>query len=491
MRLLLISLVAGALQTLGFEPVGLWPLSLVVAALWLRMIQGRTGRAVVGPALMFGWGMYLSGVSWVYVSVHHFGGAPAWLAILLVTCLAFYLAGFFAFGLVLAWFAGQTSGQRVLIALPAAWILSEQLRSWVLGGFPWLSSGYALTPVPGADGVLAVFGVTGLGVVWWLLAGALAALFAKGGGVRRMGVMAIAVGVATLFVLLPSADEWTQPQANALNVALVQGNIPQEEKWVPENLLPTLQLYTRITEEQEGSDLVIWPEVSIPAARHTVGAWFDMWQSNAQERNQTVFAGVITRVEGRAYNTVYALGETPGRYVKQHLVPFGEYFPIPSWMRPVVDWLELPFSDIRTDLESDRFLYAGQTPLAMSICFEDVFPAEFAEGARESGILVNITNDAWFVGSLGPYQHLQIAQARAAENGRALLRVANTGVSAVIGPNGQIQQQMEWGERGVLKANVTPRSGETPYMRWKDWPLILLAFVALFAVRIKLFISHH
>lgn len=490
MPVLLLSLVAGAAQAVGFAPLGWWPMSLVVAALWLWGIRNRTGRKAIAPALMFSWGLYLGGISWVYVSVHHFGGAPAWMAIILVVFLALYLASYLALSIVFAWSITTVLWQRLLLALPAAWFLGEQVRGWVLGGFPWLSSGYALTDTPGADGVLAIFGVMGLGAVWWLLAGALVLAFSEVGRKRRTAALAVMALIIILFVALPDASRWTTAKEEPLDVALIQGNIPQHEKWDPENLLPTLQLYTRLTAEQSEADLVIWPEVSIPAARHNVEAWFEKWQADAESRGQTVFAGVITRVDGHAYNTVYALGQSAGRYVKQHLVPFGEYFPVPSWVRPVVDWLELPFSDIRTDLESDPFLYAGQVPLYVSVCFEDVFPSEFARATRDSELLVNVTNDAWFVGSLGPDQHLQIAQARAAETGRPLLRVANTGISAVISPQGQILEQLGWGVRNVLNTEIVPRTGETPYMRWQDWPLVILAFAVLIAMRIKLFSSH-
>ncbi len=475
LQIMLLSMVAGAIQVLGYAPFGLWPLSLLVAVYWLWQVRGLSARAVLLPGYLFGFGLYLAGVSWVFVSVHTYGGAPGWLAGVLVVVLAAYLAVFSMLALGLAWAIVAPGAQRMLLALPAAWLVAQHLRDLIIGGFPWLSTGYQWVDVPGMDAVLAVLGVQGLGVLWWLVAGCGVLLLQRQWRVAFPPLAAVLLGA----ILLPSSANWTQAQGENLDVALIQGNIAQQDKWRPENLRPTLEMYTGMTQAQRQADLVVWPEVAVPAAYAKVKPWFEAWQRDAQERQQTVLAGVITQQDQRAYNTVYALGAQPGRYVKQHLVPFGEYFPVPSWIRPVLDLLDLPFSDIRTDLAGDRYLAANGIPIAMSICFEDVFPAEFARSASGSGVLVNVTNDAWFAGSLAPQQHFQIARARAAETGRVLLRVANTGISAVIGPDGRAVQSLDWGERGVLTATVQPRTGLTPYMRLQDWPLTFVALLAL------------
>lgn len=474
-----VSLACGAVQVLGFAPFHLWPLSLAVAAGWIWCVHKASARPMFAWAFLFALGQYLAGVSWVYVSIHHFGGAPVWLAAILVVVLSAYLALYFALGMSLAWWLTGSPVPRLLLAAPAAWFLMEQGRGLVLGGFTWLSPGYALLDVPGGSGLLAVVGVMGLGVLFWVLAGAIALLFER----RWQPALLVLFPLLLVLAWLPKPSYWTEPavahDGQAIQVALAQGNIPQEQKWAPDNLLPTLELYSRLTEQSAEADVVIWPEVAIPAARHQVGAWFDMWQTNAERQSQTVLAGIITRVDGLAYNTMYAIGDTPGRYVKQHLVPFGEYFPVPGWMRPVFDWLDLPFSDIRTDLDSDRLLFHGDIGMAISICFEDLFPSAFAQAARGSGLLVNVTNDAWFRGSLAPDQHLQIARARAAENGRPLLRAANTGISASIGPDGEILDRLEWGQRGRLEVSVQARQGNTPFARLTNRPLFLLACLIL------------
>ncbi len=474
-RTVLLSGLAGAIQVLGYAPFGLWPVSLAVAVLWLWQVRELSARSVLLPAYLFGFGLYVAGVSWVFVSVHSFGGAPIWLACLLVVALAAYLAVFPMLAWGLAWAVAVPGASRVLLAMPAAWLLIQHVRDGILGGFPWLSTGYQWVDLPGVSGLLALMGVQGLGVQWWTVAGCGVLLLQQ----RWRIALPVMLSLVLVAVAVPPSSNWTRDTGKTLDVALVQGNIAQGDKWRPENLGPTLELYTGMTETQRQADLVIWPEVAIPAAYEQVLPWFDKWQAEADAAGQTVLAGVITRHGEGAYNTVYALGKTPGRYVKQHLVPFGEYFPVPGWIRPLLDVLNLPFSDIRTDLTSDRYLHAGDTSIAMSICFEDVFPAEFSRSAIGSQVLVNVTNDAWFVGSLAPEQHFQIARARAAETGRVLLRVANTGISAVIDPQGRVVESLGWDQRGVLNATIATRDGATPYMRLHDWPLTILAVLAL------------
>lgn len=469
------SLLAGAVLVLGFAPVGWSGLLVPVLAFWLRSLLDQSPRTAARHGWALGFGLYLAGVSWVFVSVHHFGGAPLWLAVLLVLFLAAYLALYLGAAVGLAWWLSAHAGVRLLVAVPCCWWLLEQTRSWVIGGFPWLNLGYGLSHWTGADGLLALAGVDLLGVVLWLLAGAVVLLM-RGQLTVAAGVF---VGIASLWALCPPSVSWTQPQGVPLRVALVQGNMPQDQKWRPDNLLPTLDLYTDLSLAHPEADLIIWPEVAVPASRYRVERWFVDWQEQAAQRDQVWLVGVITRRNGHPYNTVYALGEEGGHYVKQKLVPFGEYFPVPGWVRPVFDWLNLPFTDIRTDMESDRFLYAHGIAMAVSICFESVFAESLVRRSDGAGVQVTVTNDAWFDGTLAPWQHLQIAQARAAETARPLLRVANTGISAMIGPRGEVIDQLGWGERGVLPAEVQPRQGLTPYMRWGSQPLAWILSLGL------------
>ncbi len=466
---LILALLAGLLTTLAFPPFGFWPGVILGPALLLVGLRGLPPRRAALLGWCFGFSHFLSGVWWVVISTHVFGGGPLPVALGLLLCLAAYLALFPALAaLLLNTFTAHPGPVALLLLWPACWLLGEFARDLIFGGFPWFSLGYVATAIPRGLNLSAVVGVHGVSVLLALLAGALVALLT---GQRRWPVVLAVVMLLAGLGRLPAPGAWTQAAAQPLRVALIQGNVTQDQKWRPENRGPTIALYQEMTEQAWPADLVIWPEVAIPLPWSAAQWFFEVIDEQAKAQQGTVFGGVLTGDGGKYYNTVYALGLDSGRYVKRHLVPFGEYIPAPDWVRPLFDVLNLPFPAIATGLSGQPTLSVKGQQVSLSICFEDVFPLEVRETAMHSGLLVNVTNDAWFAGSGAPEQHLQIARLRAAESGRSLLRVANTGISAVIGPDGQIQQQLDWGQRGILRAEVLPRVGLTPYQRWGRAPL--------------------
>ena len=427
------------------------------------------------------------------ISTWGYGGTPLAWAIALLLLLSAYLGLFPGLAAAVLQRLAPLPGARddggdgeptvcatVVHALwlwPACWLFAEFARDTIFNGFPWFSLGYVATDIPGGLSLAAVLGVHGVSAVYALVAVALACLLA--GSARLLAVLCLSV-VLGLHLCLPSPAHWTQPvDGDPVNAVLIQGNIPQDKKWLPENRFPTVELYQQMTAQAWPADLVIWPEVAIPLPYAYVEWLFQEQDDLARKAGGSLYAGILTQQNGHNYNTVYALGEDSGRYVKRHLVPFGEYIPAPDWVKPMFDVLSLPFPSIATGMQGQRTLSVNGHTVSMSICFEDVFPQEVRETSTSSAFLVNVTNDAWFAGSAAPEQHLQIARLRAAESGRSLLRVANTGISAVIGPNGEVQQRLDWGVRGSLRAEVIPRQGLTPYQRWGRLPLNLYVLTSL------------
>lgn len=476
-RSVIAALLGGLLTTAAFAPLNIWPGAVLGPLLLLYALRGRSPRQALLLGGLYGFAHFLSGVWWVLISTWVYGGAPLSLSLLLLLMLALYLSLFPALAAGLqAWLHPPISGLRGLWLWPACWMFAEFARDTLFDGFPWFSLGYVATEVPGGLKLAAVLGVHGVSAVYALLAVALLTLLA--GGARLLAAGAV-LAVITAHVLLPVPSQWTQAAGEPIEAVLIQGNMSQDQKWRPENRLPTIELYERMTSQAWPADLVIWPEAAIPLPYDYVTWLFEELDLRAREAGGTLYAGILTQQDGATYNTVYALGQDQGRYVKQHLVPFGEYIPAPAWIRPMFDVLNLPFPSIAVGLGGQRSLDVNGHAVSMSICFEDVFPMEVRETSRHAGLLVNVTNDAWFSGSAAPQQHLQIARLRAAESGRSLLRVANTGISAVIGPDGMVEQQLDWGVRGSLRARVVPRDGLTPYQRWGRWPLLGYLAVAL------------
>jgi apolipoprotein N-acyltransferase len=271
-------------------------------------------------------------------------------------------------------------------------------------------------------------------------------------------------------------------RSHTLSVALLQGAIDQPDKWKPEQLGSTLDLYARLTVQNFGTDLIVWPEAAVPTLIEYVSAYVDDVRRASAARGSTVLLGILRGVPGTAndefQNVVVALTDPTQTYVKRHLVPFGEYFPVPSFIRSWMRLMSLPYTDALPGVRDQPPLDAAGQRIAVTICYEDVFGAEQLHYLPNATLLVDVSNDAWFGDSIAPHQHLQIAQVRAAEAGRYLLRATNTGVTAVVDDRGNVEQTLPQFKPAVLKATVRGYEGATPYARVGNWLVVLLALGA-------------
>jgi apolipoprotein N-acyltransferase len=293
----------------------------------------------------------------------------------------------------------------------------------------------------------------------------------------------LALAVIWIAGLAARGERWTAPQERTLSVALLQGAITQDLKWKPEQLTSTLDLYARLTVQNLGADLIVWPEAAVPTLIEYVSSYVDDVRHVSVARGSTVVLGILRGVPGAGddafQNAVVALTDPVQTYVKRHLVPFGEYFPVPPFIRSWMRLMSLPYTDALPGARDQPPLTAAGQRIAVTICYEDVFGAEQLHYLPEATLLVDVSNDAWFGDSLAPHQHLQIAQVRAAEAGRYLLRATNTGVTAVIDDRGNVEQTLPQFKPAVLKATVRGFDGATPYARVGNWLVVLLALGAV------------
>jgi apolipoprotein N-acyltransferase len=318
-----------------------------------------------------------------------------------------------------------------------------------------------------------VLGVQGVGWAVLLLAGALVAAAFGGMRERVAAVVTVAAVFGTGFVT--SRISWTIEKPAEITVALAQGAVKQTLKWDPAELPGIMALYRDLTVEALGADLIVWPEAAIPDYYEFQGRFLDEIGQLASDAGSEVMLGLLRWQNGAAQNALYTLGQEESPYIKRHLVPYGEYFPVPDFVRDWMEALDLPTIDTRPG-------DAGQPPIellgeriAATICYEDVFGAEQLHSFPEATLLVNVSNDAWFGDSIAPHQHLQIARMRAAEVRRWQLRATNTGITAVIDPYGEVVAQLPQFEPGVLRATARGMDGATPYVRWGDWAVVALA----------------
>lgn len=469
----------GGLATLGFAPFDFWPASpLALAALFL-LCAGRPARRATLLGWLFGFAHFATGVYWVFISTHVYGGAAAWLGLLLASVLFSYMALYpaLACGVTARLDAWRRPAGFAL--LPALWLLGELLRGWVYSGFPWLSLGYIALDSP-AERFAPLIGVHGLSAIYVLCATALFRAFDARGKLR---IASIAIALLPVTgVLLPAGGTWTHDDGAAMNVAIVQGNFSQDQKWQSGMTEEILDRYHAMTQAALDAKLVAWPEAVPNQPYDLVPDFFDTLDKEAAERGATLLAGVLIRDDDETiYNSMLAVGASHGRYDKRHLVPFGEYFPIPDWLRPIMDVLGTPYSDFSSGGGRYPPIVVDGHRIGLSICFEDVFGGEFAKEYRDASLLVNSTNDAWFARSSAPHQHLQIARFRALETGRWIVRATNTGVSAFIAPDGRTTSRSSLFETQILRGQVVPRAGLTPYMRWTNVPLWIGSILVVLA----------
>jgi apolipoprotein N-acyltransferase len=481
----LAAVVAGLALPYAFAPWGWWPLALLCPAALFLAWQGAGPRRAAGRGFMFGFAAFLTGTWWTYISVHEFGQAPAALAGFLTLALAAIMGGYYA---LLGYLAGRwmpAGGPlRWLVALPAAWMAIEWLRGWFMSGFPWLSLGYSQT-----DSVLGplapVVGVYGLGWACALAAGAIAATLVD-------GIVTRALAVAALFVVFAGAGMagqagWTEPAGPSIRAVMVQGAVGQEEKWLEAALEPTRQLYLGMTRPHWGADLIIWPEAAIPALLHEEMDFIEFLDEEAREAGSELLLGILELdpVTGQYHNVLVSLGGAPEIYRKRQLVPFGEYFPVPAFVRRWMRMMNLPYTDFAPGRADPPPMDVAGVKIAPTICYEDAFGAQQRILFPASTLLVNVSNDAWFGDTRAPHQHLQIARMRAMETGRWMLRATNNGVSAVIDPRGRVTQRSRQFVPEVITTEVTPMQGMTPWLRFGDGPLagLALGLVLIAALR--------
>lgn len=466
----LLAALAGILFTPAFAPFDQSYLAVAALSLLFASWQHITPRRALLRGYLFGLGSFGLGVSWVYISVHDFGGAN-----IAGSCLITGLfVGFWAWFPALAGYLSVKIGPPVpLMVMPAAWLLIEYLRGYlVLNGFPWLQVAYSQLETPLA-GYIPILGVYGTGFLAALTAAVLVFMFrAKK---HRLLLAAALIALWTAGGML-RAVKWTNAAGNPIRVALIQGNIAQDQKWRPENRLNTLRYYKTMTEQHwDTAAVIVWPETSIPAYLDDVNDGFLLPLGKAAlQHNVDLIVSLPAHgnSETEKYNAVMTLGKETGLYRKRHLLPFGEYLPWQPVSGFILNSLAIKLGNFTPGDADQALLKAGGYPFITSICYEDAFGDAGLRGLPDAAYLVNVTNDGWFGDSIEPRQHLQIARMRALETGRFLLRSTNTGVTAIIAPDGSVTHQAPLFKATALTGEITPMSGMTPYAELGDKPVI-------------------
>ncbi|XOV90392.1 MAG: apolipoprotein N-acyltransferase [Pseudomonadota bacterium] len=483
-----LALVAGCALPLAFSPFDLWPLGILAIALlaWVTGLEQASLRRGVLRFYLFSLGMYGAGTSWIYVSIHEHGGASPLLAGLLV---ALFVAGFSVLPALHGWlYLRFVRPLRfgLLLGFPLAWYLREWVLTWLFTGFPWLFAGYPHLDTP-LSGLVPVIGVPGVGLLVALMGAALAGLLQKPAR-NRLLVFALVTGTVFSVGWLAGKVQFVKPVGDPLSVSAIQGNVDQETKWTRRMVLPIIDTYLGLSESEWGRDLIVWPEASITLFRTQADELLAGLDARGRAGGTTLLLGIPDRdASGGFRNTALALGLGSGQYIKRRLVPFGEYVPLEGLLRGAIDFFDLPMSRNSPGPWTQAPLRAGGAVVSVSICYEVVYPALVRETAPGADVYVTISNDTWFGDSIGPLQHLQMARARALENGRFMVRATNNGITAIIDERGQVQGRLPQFEQGVLRGELRRFEGSTPYSQFGDWPLLLLTLLVLAGLMVDMY----
>jgi apolipoprotein N-acyltransferase len=487
------SFLAGLVAACGFEPIGLWPLTLAAFALLLWLVRGASGlRSALARGWWFGVGHFVVGLNWIATAFTYQAEMPPSLGYLAVVLLSLYLAVYPAAAAGLAWRWGRGSELRLVLVFAAAWIVTEWLRATMFTGFAWNPLGVAILPTPTAYSarLVGTYGLSGAAV---LLAGVL--LLA---GLRRWRPAGAAAGGIAALTVAGWLAGGAAPGPAGPALRIVQPNIGQQDKWrdgfQDENMARLRRLSTAGGKEPR---LLLWPEAAVTRPLENglrdPGYILEMLELRGDvaamlgDQDLLLTGGVTWRSsDGRdvtsATNSVFAIdpaGRILARYDKAHLVPYGEYLPL----RPILSSLGLSrLAPGDVDFDPGPGAQTLDLPVVgkvgFQLCYEIIFSGEVVERRNRPAFLFNPSNDAWF-GAWGPPQHLAQARLRALEEGLPVLRATPTGISAVIDADGRLLRSLPWRTAGIIDTRLPAPKPPTPFARFGN--LLSLLFALLLA----------
>lgn len=466
----LLSLLSGAALVLAFSPIHWFFLGFLCPAALLAIWLNANKRAAFFYGFLFGFGFFSVGVSWVFISIHHYGNANIPMSLLITALLILVMSAYPALmGYVFKRFFKKASPALLcLVIFPALWVGAEWLRAWLFSGFPWLLLGYSQTDfvLKNIAPILSVYGVSLLSA---LFAGFLVWFFQSKLFLNRLIAVISVTGICFVTWLF-GFIHWTQPVGQPIQVSLIQGNIPLEMKWDSTYLKNITRIYQNETEKHWQSPIILWPEAAIPATTQQVSDFLSAIDKKALKHQTAIIFGIPTYnpYSQDYFNSIKVIGNGEGLYNKRHLVPFGEYTPLISIFKPLMEKLHIPMSGFTPGRYQQSLLKADQLKIAPFICYEIIFPQEVLRFSRGSNLIVTVSDDSWFGDSFASPQQLQMAQMRAIETARPILYATNNGITAIINPHGQITQTLPQDKRATLTADVQPVEGATLAMRWHN-----------------------
>jgi len=483
LRTYIVAAFLGLLFSLGFAPNDLWFISVFSLICLHYLIQEASKKELFYIGYSFGFGLWSLGISWLYVSIYFYGEVGSIISIFLTLIFIGILSIYLGATLLLYHYLRFTSKISVIFSLPIAWVVIEYLRSILFTGFPWLISGTMLADTI-LDGWTPIIGAQGNSFLLLLLSSFLFLFISE----IKKSKTTLLSGIFIFLLLLSSFSlkkiEWTTLDGS-LNALIIQPNLELEQKWSTKGVDQTKSLMEMAVDISEEGDIIVFPETALIFSENEIKDWLNYIDHKAEQKEITLLTGIIEREEDfNIRNRILGLGMANSHYDKVKLVPFGEFIPFERLTGNLFDILGIRLTNTIPG-ESINTIDAGNISVAASICYEIAFSELVRKTASESNLLVTISNDTWFGSSYGPSQHLEIAQNRALEHKKELLRSTNSGISAFISRNGEIKRKQGYFEDKLLKKEINLYRGKTFYAKHGNFPLFILLSFILFFIIIK------
>ena len=474
-----IALLCGLVFSFGFAPFDLWLLSIFSLVL-LQTLLNDSNRDVFLIGYFFGFGMWVTGISWLYVSIHYHGNLNIYGSILIILLFIAILALYSGLLFLLNnYFRKHSPKNLFFLTLPASWVIIELLRSYLFTGFPWLISGTMLANTV-IDGFTPIIGAQGNTFFLILIATLVFQTFYKAKE-KSSALFPLIV----LLLIIPSSFffksiEWTSEE-NEIQVSVYQPNLTLEDKWSQFGVIKSEGMIERAIDNANHGELIVFPETALILAEKDNQSFLDRIRYKSFNKDITLISGIIEREDNSTIrNRLQAFGSINTFYDKVKLVPFGEFIPFEGYLGDFLDIIGLNLTNTIPG-EAIKPINTGKLRISPSICYEIAFDELIRKTAKDSNVLLTISNDTWFGESIGPIQHLEIAQNRALEHKKPLIRSTNSGISAIISKDGEIIEKQDYFEEKLLKIKLMLYSGNTLYSNYGNLPLfVFLAFYISF-----------
>ena len=475
MKIYLLSLLAGSIYPLGFAPFNIWPLSLISVILFLHFLENSIKENLFLIGLFYGVGLCSVGISWMYVSIHYYGNFDIYTSVIITILFILALALYFSLLGLIYGFIKTSTTLNVLFLFPFSWVFVEIIRSNLFTGFPWLIAGTSLVTSI-LDGWTPILGVYGSSLFFVLIASSLYLLIVKFLNKENLIYLTSFFILLILSSILFKQLTWTHKIGEIL-ISVYQPNLELEEKWSFRGIEKTKDLIEDSIVNAKNSEFIFFPETALIKSEMNLDVWLKDIDSKLKLKNIALITGIIGRISNQKItNRVQGFGRAEGFYDKRHLVPFGEYVPLVDYLGKFLYLVGLERLNNITTVPGETFnsIKVGEIRISPAICYEIAFNDLVREASINSNLLLTISNDTWFGRSIGPEQHLEIAQNRALEHQMSLIRSTNSGISAIINKKGEIIDRINHFQDYGLKENVDLYRGETPFRKFGNKPVYII-----------------